>query len=97
MDLALLPGDISLDAQYEEIRQLAAGNPTTDSSIAPKDGSCPWKLLPRGLRDEILRYAYGRNSSGLKIRFKAQCVDHRYEYSSNVSWAIHLANRSPSA
>ena len=72
MDLALYLNGIFMDAKYEEIRNHAAGNPATDSSIPPRDGSCPWNLLPRELRDEIFRYAYGRRSGGLKIIFKTE-------------------------
>ena len=71
MDLARL-GDIMLDSKYQRIRQLAAGDPATDSSILPTDGSCPWNRVPRELRDEIFRYAYGRRAGGLKILFKVQ-------------------------
>lgn len=64
--------DILRDAKYEEIRDLAAGNPATDSSIPPRNGLSPWKSVPRELRDEILKYTYGRRSGGLKILFKTE-------------------------
>jgi len=64
--------DILRDAKYEEIRDLATGSPATDSSIPLKNCKCPWKLVPRELRDEILKYTYGRRSGGLKILFKTE-------------------------
>jgi hypothetical protein len=64
--------DILRDVKYEEIRELAAGNPATDSSIPPPNGSSPWNLLSRELRDEVYRHAYGRRSGWLKILFKAE-------------------------
>lgn len=72
MDVASLLRDILDDAKYEEVRELAAGNPATDSSIPPKDGSCPWNLLPRELRDVIFEYTYAIRSGALKIMFKPE-------------------------
>jgi hypothetical protein len=91
MDLALRLGDFSLDDKYEKISQLAAGNPTTDPSIPPRDGSCPWKLLPRELRDEILKYAYGRRAGGLRILFKSE-VD-LYNKRDKFTWMDSSSNR----
>lgn len=92
MDLALcLCGDL-LDDKYEEIRQLAPGNPAMDSSITPRDGSCPWKLLPRELRDEILIYAYGRPTGGLKILFKSEIE--LYNKRNEFIWMDSSSNRS---
>jgi len=71
MDLATILRGILVDAKYEEIRELAAGNPATDSSIPPNDGSCPLNRLPRELRDMIFKHTYGRLPGGLKIMFKA--------------------------
>lgn len=105
MDLALYLNGIFMDAKYEEIRNHAAGNPATDSSIPPRDGSCPWNLLPRELRDEIFRYAYGRRSVGLKILLKTEFG--LYNKQDQSTWLgdgdsrrvslIHLAQRSTSA
>lgn len=72
MDVASLLRDILDDAKYEEIRELAAGSPGTDSSIPPRDGSCAWSLLPRELRDVIFEYTYAQRSGNLKILFKSE-------------------------
>jgi len=72
MDFTPRLGDTLLDAKYQEIRQLAAGYPAKDPSFPSRDGSCPWNRLPRELRDEIFRYAYGRRAGGLKILFKSE-------------------------
>lgn len=77
MDIASVLRDILNDAKYEEIRGLAAGNPATDSSIPPEDGSCPWSLLPRELRDVIFGYSYATQSGALKILFKSQIDLHK--------------------
>jgi hypothetical protein len=71
MDFAPRLGDVSLDAKYQEIR-LAAGNPAKDPTFPSRDGSYPWNRLPRELRDEIFKYAYGRRAGGLKILFKSE-------------------------
>jgi hypothetical protein len=72
MDFAPRLGDTLLDAKYQEIRRLATGNPAKDSSFPPRDGLCHWNRLPRELRDEIFKYAYGRRAGGLKILFKSE-------------------------
>ena len=70
MDIASLLREILDDAKYGEICELAAGNPDTDSSIPPKNGSCPWNLLLRELRDAIFEYTYAPRSDALKILYK---------------------------
>jgi hypothetical protein len=81
-----------LDAKYERIRQLAAGNPATDPCIPLEDGSCPWNRLPRELRDVIFGHAYGRRLGGLKILFKSD-VD-LYNKREKSSWMDSGSNRS---
>ena len=71
MDFTAFLRDILDDVKYEQIREHAAGNPATDSSIPPKDGSCPWNLLPRELRDVIFEYSYATRSGALKILFRS--------------------------
>ncbi|GAB7334083.1 hypothetical protein MBLNU13_g06162t1 [Cladosporium sp. NU13] len=71
MDLASLLRDILDDARYDDLRELAAGDPATHPSIPPKDGACLWNLLPRELRDSIFEYACGTRSGALKILFKS--------------------------
>lgn len=39
-------------------------------SVPPKNGECFWNSLVKEIRDEILRYAYGRQPDGLKIKMK---------------------------
>lgn len=94
MDLAIRLGDGDglLDAKYEEIRRLAAGNPTTYPCISLRDGSCPWELLPKELRDEVFIYAYGRRAGGLKILFKSE-ID-LYNKREKSSWMDGGSNRS---
>ena len=70
MDITSLLRGILDDAKYGEICELAAGNPGTDSSIPPKNGSCPWNLLSRELRDAIFEYTYAPRSGALKILYK---------------------------
>lgn len=72
MDFASLLRDILDDVKYTEIREIAAGDPATDPSIPPTDGSCPWNLLPRELRDVIFQYTYKSRSGALKILFKSE-------------------------
>jgi hypothetical protein len=72
MDFTAFLRDILDDVKYEQIREHAAGNPATDSSIPPKDGSCPWNLLPRELRDVIFEYSYATRSGALKILFRSE-------------------------
>ena len=101
MDLATILRDILVDTKYEEIRELAAGKPATDSSIPPNDGSCPWNRLPKELRDMIFKHTYGRLPGGLKIMFKADIdlygkCNKFTRHSRNVSM-IYLAYASMSA
>lgn len=49
MDLAQHLNGILMDAKYEEIRNLAAGNPATDSSMPPRDSSCPGTYSQKNL------------------------------------------------
>lgn len=84
VDLAPRLDDILLDAKYQEVRQLTASNPAKDPSVPSRDGSCSWNCLPRELRDDIFRYAYGRRAGGLKILFKAQ-ID-LYNKWDNPTW-----------
>ncbi|KAM0701486.1 hypothetical protein Q7P35_011848 [Cladosporium inversicolor] len=93
IDLALRLDGLLIDAKYVKIRKLAAGNPATDSSNSPKDGSCPWNLLPRELRDEALRHTYGRHSNGLKIIFKTE-ID-MYNKWDNSTWLGGGDSRRP--
>lgn len=54
------------------IRSEAVTDPVLHPSIPPANGQCLWELLAKELRDEILRYAYGRQPAGLKIKMRSE-------------------------
>lgn len=70
MDYSRIVREHRRKERYYKIHRSAAGNPATDPSIPPQNGSCPWRLFPRELRDEILRQAYGRRPNGRKLVLK---------------------------
>lgn len=54
------------------LRSEAVIDPVQHPHDPPNNGKCLWELLAKELRDEILRYAYGRQPAGLKIKMKSE-------------------------
>lgn len=61
-------------------RNEASGGIIRNPSIPPKNGKCLWNSLAKEIRDEILRYAYGRQPDRLNIKMKEDFdVYNKYE------------------